>query len=308
MNTRFLKLMKGFGLLLAASMLVAACQPAASSAPVSATLPAATPTSSGVTPAVKVSDQAVAKSQVVVAEVDSSGPGWIVIHAQAKGQPGPVVGYTAVTNGANMNVMVTIDLTKATPVLYAMLHVDVGKVGTYEFPGADVPAMLNGQGISPAFNVTGLSTPTSASSSSSSSTLGGSGGNDTGYGPGSDSTSTQKPAASGSSTVMVSSNATLGKFLVDSKGMTLYIFTKDTAGVSNCSGGCLKVWPALIFSGTGAPTADSGVTGKLGLITRSDGSKQVTYNDQPLYYYAGDAQPGDTTGQNVGGVWFVIAP
>ncbi len=276
MNTRILKLMKGFGLVLAASMLVAACQPAASSAPVSATL-------SAVTPAVKVSDQAIANGQVVVAEVDSSGPGWIVIHAQANGQPGAVIGYTAVKNGANMNVMVTIDVTKATPVLYAMLHVDVGKVGTYEFPGADVPAKLNGKGISPAFNVTGLSTPASSAS-------------------------TPAADASGSSTVMVASDATLGKFLVDSKGMTLYVYTKDTPGVSNCSGGCLQVWPALLFSGTGDPTAGAGVTGKLGLITRSDGSKQVTYNDKPLYYYAGDTKPGDTTGQNVGGIWFVIAP
>ncbi len=159
MNTRILKLMKGFGLVLAVSMLVAACQPKVASAPISATLPVVTPTTPGITPAVKVSDQAIANGQVVVAEVDSSGPGWIVIHAKANGQPGAVIGYTAVKNGANMNVIVTIDVTKATPVLYAMLHVDVGKVGTYEFPGADVPAMLNGKGISPAFNVTGLSTP-----------------------------------------------------------------------------------------------------------------------------------------------------
>jgi predicted lipoprotein with Yx(FWY)xxD motif len=108
-------------------------------------------------------------------------------------------------------------------------------------------------------------------------------------------------------TVDLGNKSTLGNFLVDSKGMTLYMFTKDTAGVSNCSGGCTVNWPPLLTTGT--PGAGSGVdASKLGTITRSDGSKQVTYNNEPLYYFAGDKNPGDTTGQGVGSVWYVVAP
>jgi len=165
MDTHFFKTMRGFALILAATMLVAACQPKTSAAPPpTATLPpAATPTSS-VTSAVNVNDQAIVNGAVTVAEVDSAGPGWMVIHNQVNGQPGAVIGYTAVQPGVNMNVVVQIDVTKATPVLYAMLHIDAGTVGKYEFPGADVPAVVNGKPVTPPFNVTG-GLPTAAASS-----------------------------------------------------------------------------------------------------------------------------------------------
>jgi predicted lipoprotein with Yx(FWY)xxD motif len=113
------------------------------------------------------------------------------------------------------------------------------------------------------------------------------------------------PAAA-TATVMISHDAKLGDFLVDAKGMTLYIFTKDTAGVSNCAGGCLTAWPPLVA--TGDLVAGPGVTGKLGFITRADGAKQITYNDMPLYYWASDAKAGDMAGQGVGGVWFLMSP
>ena len=59
----------------------------------------------------------------------------------------------------------------------------------------------------------------------------------------------------------------------------------------------------------GAPEAGSGVTGELlGTTERQDGSTQVTYDDRPLYYFAFDERPGDATGQNSGGVWFVLSP
>ena len=107
-------------------------------------------------PLVKASDQAVQNGTVAIAEVDSAGAGWIVIHADNAGNPGDVVGYTAVKNGKNANVSVTIDTAKATPTLYAMLHVDKGAVGTYEFPGADVPVTGDIGTVSPPFKVTGL--------------------------------------------------------------------------------------------------------------------------------------------------------
>ena len=114
---------------------------------------------------------------------------------------------------------------------------------------------------------------------------------------------------SDSSTVQLATNPTLGQILTDSNGMTLYVFAKDSAGVSNCTGGCLAAWPALTVSAGTMPTAGSGVTGTLGTITRSDnGALQVTYNGKPLYHFASDSAPGDTSGQGVGGVWSVASP
>jgi len=114
-------------------------------------------------------------------------------------------------------------------------------------------------------------------------------------------------ASSGPAVVDVGQNGTLGSFLVDSKGMTLYLFTQDSPNTSNCYTACATAWPPLLTSG--APTAGSGVTGSmLGTTKRTDGSTQVTYNGWPLYYWANDKKPGDVTGENVQGVWFVITP
>ena len=104
-----------------------------------------------ITPSVVVQDQAVIDSRVVVLKVLSAAPGWIMIHADNGGNPGPALGYSPVRQGENLNVVVAIDSKKATPVLYAMLHVDSGVVGVLEFPGADVPVMNNGAMVSPAF-------------------------------------------------------------------------------------------------------------------------------------------------------------
>ena len=85
-------------------------------------------------PSVSVRDQSVAGGTVTVARVVSEGPGWLMIHAQANGGPGPILGNAEVKDGVNRNVKVTIDLARATPVLYAMLHTDAGQVGVLEFP------------------------------------------------------------------------------------------------------------------------------------------------------------------------------
>jgi predicted lipoprotein with Yx(FWY)xxD motif len=99
----------------------------------------------------------------------------------------------------------------------------------------------------------------------------------------------------------------LGPFLTDAKGMTVYLFLKDeTAGQSACYDDCAVAWPPV-------PAADGmllppGISGTLSAIDRTDGSQQMTYNDIPLYYYAADTKPGDTTGQDVGDVWYVVTP
>ena len=112
--------------------------------------------SSWATPSVTVSNQADKDDTVTIAQVVSDGPGWIVIHKEEGGGPGPVVGYAAVSDGTNDNVVVKIDSYTATPTLFAMLHTDAGKVGTYEFPGPDVPVMVNGEMVSPSFMVSDL--------------------------------------------------------------------------------------------------------------------------------------------------------
>jgi predicted lipoprotein with Yx(FWY)xxD motif len=90
--------------------------------------------------------------------------------------------------------------------------------------------------------------------------------------------------------------------LTDSKGLTLYWFAPDTSTKSACYGSCAAYWPPV----TGTPSAGAGVTGTLGVITRTDGTKQATYDGHPLYTYVGDSAPGTTSGNNLnlnGGLW-----
>lgn len=110
-------------------------------------------------------------------------------------------------------------------------------------------------------------------------------------------------------TVAVRQDPALGPLITDTQGWSLYIFTRDQPGVSVCTGQCAVNWPPLILAGeAGDPVAPPDLPGALGVIVRPDGARQVTYNDMPLYYFAGDAQPGDTNGQGAGGVWFIAQP
>jgi plastocyanin len=105
------------------------------------------------TPAVSVTNQTLRNSTVTVARVAAAEPSWIVIHSDATGKPGTDIGHTPITAGVNTTVTVKIDITKASPRLYAILHSDKGRVARYEFPGADIPAIVNGQMITPGFNL-----------------------------------------------------------------------------------------------------------------------------------------------------------
>jgi predicted lipoprotein with Yx(FWY)xxD motif len=102
----------------------------------------------------------------------------------------------------------------------------------------------------------------------------------------------------------------LGKTLVDAQGRTLYLFEKDKGMNSTCFGSCASVWPP--FTTSGKPKAGAGVTASLlGTTARSDGKPEVTYNGHPLYYYAADQKPGDTTGEGLdqfGAKWYVLSP
>jgi len=63
---------------------------------------------------------------------------------------------------------------------------------------------------------------------------------------------------------------------------------------------------ALLVDAVPADQAPT-LSAELGLAPRTDGPQQLTYQSAPLYYFVGDAQPGDTNGQGSGGVWFVVS-
>jgi predicted lipoprotein with Yx(FWY)xxD motif len=122
--------------------------------------------------------------------------------------------------------------------------------------------------------------------------------------------STQSSAAampSGPAHIALGKGGQFSSFLVDDKGMSLYLYTKDSPNTSNCYDKCATAWPPLLTSG--APVGGDGLdASKFGTTTRTDGTMQVTYNGWPLYYFAKDKAPGDVTGQNVGKVWFLLGP
>jgi predicted lipoprotein with Yx(FWY)xxD motif len=125
---------------------------------------------------------------------------------------------------------------------------------------------------------------------------------------GSSGSTSSTPPAANSGTQAASGNAiktaTIGgvSVLTNPQGFTLYWFAPDTSTTSNCNGSCATFWPPV----KGPATAGTGVTGKLGTITRADGSTQATYNGHPLYTYKGDTAPGQDKGNNLniqGGLW-----
>jgi predicted lipoprotein with Yx(FWY)xxD motif len=100
--------------------------------------------------------------------------------------------------------------------------------------------------------------------------------------------------------------ASFGKILAGANGRTLYLFLADKGGRSACNGACAAAWPPL----TGSVTAGTGVNAALlGTTARSDGTKQVTYGGNPLYYYVTDKDASDSYGQALkqfGAEWYAI--
>ena len=96
--------------------------------------------------------------------------------------------------------------------------------------------------------------------------------------------------------------AAVNGVLATPAGATLYTFDKDTAGngKSACNGQCATNWPPL------AAQASDSASGDWSIVTRDDGSRQWAYKGQPLYTYAKDAKPGDTTGDGKGNVWHLV--
>jgi predicted lipoprotein with Yx(FWY)xxD motif len=117
---------------------------------------------------------------------------------------------------------------------------------------------------------------------------------------------TSGAAAAAAGTTLESAKVGGKTLLTNSKGFTLYWFAPDTPTKSKCYGGCATYWPPV----PAPATAMAGVKGTIGEITRSNGTKQATFNGHPLYTYAGDTKPGEAKGNNVnasGGLWYDIS-
>ncbi len=97
----------------------------------------------------------------------------------------------------------------------------------------------------------------------------------------------------------------LGDHLVDGDGRTLYLFTPDEQGASTCVDACAENWPPVLAGGE-VPVADGLDAALVGSVERADGSSQVTYGGWPLYTFVRDAAAGDTNGQGVNDVWYVV--
>lgn len=105
-------------------------------------------------------------------------------------------------------------------------------------------------------------------------------------------------------------NSSLGTILTDSRGMTLYMLSSDSAGVSTCYDTCPSIWPPALQSDDGVAMSGS-FSATFSTTTRSDGSVQLTYNGKPLYFFSHDMGPGDTNGEGVTdafGHWTVATP
>jgi predicted lipoprotein with Yx(FWY)xxD motif len=121
-------------------------------------------------------------------------------------------------------------------------------------------------------------------------------------------TASENSASSGSGKTVSSAGVSgLGTVLVNSEGLTVYMFAKDNGTTSSCYGACAQNWPPV--SAEGKPSGEGAMASQLGTTKRKDGSMQVTYAGHPLYTYAGDTAPGEANGNGLtffGGKWSAL--
>lgn len=193
------------------------------------------------------------------------------------------------------------------------LQLMAGRFPLYYFSGDAKPGDVNGQGSGgvwfavtpnattvPGPAVGGAPTTAAAAPTTAAAAPATAGYGKAAVGP----TTTASAATAAPSIVGVADNA-LGSIVVDSKGRTLYAFTKDVDGTSTCVDGCAKAWPAVLVNGDIA--VGTGLDkGQFTTVARVDGTKQLKLGKWPLYYFSGDTAAGETNGQGSGGSWFVI--
>lgn len=221
-------------------------------------------------PSVTVSDQDASDGNVVVEMAVAAEPGWMVIHADQDGQPGPVIGHAPVSQGSNQNVEITIDLGNVTERLHAMLHLDTGVEGEYEFPDGDPPVRVDDQIVVEPFEVS-------------------------------------LPAAGMS---IGTRETSLGPALTGTRGFSVYILTADSPGRSTCDTRCAQFWPPVTTQGMpqagegvdasllGTLTRDDGST----QVTYNGWPLYYFAEDEQ----AGDTNGQGISG--FGGTWYIIGP
>ncbi len=156
------------------------------------------------------------------------------------------------------------------------------------------------------------SSKSSTSSSAGTTSSAASGGYSRSSAPSTSASTTSAPAESAAPPVAVTSKSSkLGTILAAGpKRMTVYLFEGDKGAESACSAECAAVWPPVTVA-SAAQASGGAMSADLGTITRSDGTKQVTYKGHPLYFYAKDGDKGDAYGQGIksfGADWYVLAP
>lgn len=117
-------------------------------------------------------------------------------------------------------------------------------------------------------------------------------------------------ALAGGATISTTDHQPYGKYLVDGKGMSLYLFEGDEDGKSNCYDACAGAWPPLLTDGKPLASGDAQQS-LLGTVERKDGSMQVTYGGWPVYYFVKDKAAGEAKGQKIegfGAEWYLLGP
>lgn len=118
--------------------------------------------------------------------------------------------------------------------------------------------------------------------------------------------STPATTAAAAAATIKAGDTSLGKVAVDATGKTLYLFANDTGTTSAVPANILTAWPPI--KATGTPVAGAGIdASKLGVAMQANGENWVTYGGHVVYMFSGDSAPGDTTGQGLGNVWYVIS-
>ncbi len=109
-------------------------------------------------------------------------------------------------------------------------------------------------------------------------------------------------------TVGIAYNATVGNYLVNATGWTVYLYTPDApySGKSTCYSTCATYWPPVSYTANSLVLPPTLNASNFNTIARTDGTDQLTYKGYPLYYYLGDRSAGSVKGQGVGKIWYVL--
>lgn len=119
------------------------------------------------------------------------------------------------------------------------------------------------------------------------------------------------PGGEGGIALQVEESDELGAILTDGDGMTLYMLDADQAGESACYDACAEIWPPVVITSDPEVEGEEVNTVLIGVIQRTDGQNQLTYNEHPLYYYEPDEAAGDIQGQGLEdewGMWTAVSP